>query len=272
MDYEIEASRSMVSAWSVARLPFEPRGWQRRFRGELRLALRALEPEGGHGLIAEYDAPNDAFVDVENVLLYNVGAGAYGHLLGPGLVCRRGSSTDGRHHLRYALASVIPDPDPGATCVIGDLAADLGDVLPRTPGEWWMRLRPRTTIRTGRPAAERVADSFVLDLSLAGPNLPGRRSAGIVKALLDGVVSCFHAHDASAPDVLLPRLASLALPKHAWDLVCEPSTAVLGVRPLVRPHGKGIAWNPADERCYAFRVAFTYGTRWKVHAQLRVLA
>ncbi|MGW1730045.1 hypothetical protein [Streptomyces sp. NPDC001999] len=161
MDYEIEANRSMVSAWSVTRLPFQPRGWHRRFRGELRLVLRALEPESGHGLIAEYDAPDDAFVVVENVLLYNVGAGAYGHLLGPGLLCRRGSSTDGRHHMRYTLASAIPDPDPGATCVIGVLAADLGDVLPRTPGGWRMRLRPHTTIRTGRPAAERVAGSFV---------------------------------------------------------------------------------------------------------------
>ncbi|MEU1591820.1 hypothetical protein ABZ468_02910 [Streptomyces sp. NPDC005708] len=271
VDYAIEATRSVVSAWSVRRLPFEPQGWQRRFRDELRLALQALEPERGHGLIAEYDAPDDAFADVENVLLYNIGAGSYGHLLGPGLVCRRGSSTDGRHHVRYTLASAIPDPDPDATVVIGDLAADLGAQLPRTPGEWWMRLRPRTTIRTGRSAADRVADSFVLDLSVAGPDLPGRRAAGTVKALLDGVVSCFHAHDGSESDVLLPRLTSLG-GDQAWELVCEPTSAVLGVRPLVRPHGKGIAWNPADERCHAFRVAFVCDTRWKVQAQLRVHA
>ncbi|MEV8562317.1 hypothetical protein AB0478_38935 [Streptomyces sp. NPDC051917] len=271
MDYEIEATRSTVSAWSVGRLPFEPNGWQRRFRDELRLALRALEPERGHALVAEYDAPDDAFADVENVLLYNIGAGSYGHLLGPGLVCRRASSTDGRHHVRYTLVSAIPDPDPEATVVIGDLAADLGAQLPRTPGEWWMRLRPRTTIRTGRPTADRVADSFALDLSVAGPDLPGRRAAGAVKALLDGVVSCFHAHDGSESDVLLPRLTSLG-GDHAWGRVCDPSSAVLGVRRLVRPHGKGIAWNPADERCHAFRVAFVYDTRWKVQAQLRVHA
>ncbi|MFD8765418.1 hypothetical protein ACFV03_41805 [Streptomyces mirabilis] len=271
MDYGIEATRSMVAAWSVRRLPFEPNGWQRRFRGELRLALRALEPEHGHGLIAAYDAPDDAFVDVENVLLYNIGAGAYGHLLGPGLVCRRGSSTDGRHHVRYTLASSIPDPDPQAAVVIGDIDADLGTQFPRTPGEWWMRLRPRTTIRTGMPAASPVADSFVLDLAVAGPDLPGRRAAGTVKALIDGVVSCFHAHDGSESGELLPRLTNLGC-DDAWGLVCEPSSAVLGVRPLVRPHGKGIAWNPADERCHAFRVTFGNDTRWRVQAQLRVHA
>ncbi|MGW7258707.1 hypothetical protein [Streptomyces sp. NPDC054834] len=271
IDYGIEATRRRVAAWSARRLPFEPNGWQRRFRDELRLALRALEPERGHGLIAEYDAPDDAFVDVENVLLYNIGAGSYGHLLGPGLVCRRGSSTDGRHHVRYTLASSIPDPDPEATVVIGGIDADLGAQLPRSPGEWWMRLRPRTTTRTGRPAANRVADSFVLDLSVAGPDLPGRRAAGTVKALINGVVSCFHAHDGSESDVLLPRLTSLEC-DDAWGLVCEPSSAVLGVRPLLRPHGKGIAWNPADGRCHAFRIAFVYDTRWKVRAELRVHA
>jgi hypothetical protein len=269
MDYGIETTRSAVTAWSVRRLPFEPKGWQRRFRDELRLALRGLEPEREHGLIAEYDAPDNAFVDVENVLLYNLGAGAYGHLLGPGLVCRRGSSTDGRHHVRYTLASSIPDPDPEATVVVGEIDADLGGRLPRTPGEWWMRLRPRTTIRIGKTMARPVADSFVLDLSVVGPDLPGRRAAGTVKALIDGVVSCFHAHDGSESDVLLPRLTSLGC-DHAWQLVCDPYSAVLGVRPLVRPHGKGIAWNPADERCHAFRVAFFHGTRWKVQAQLRV--
>src|SRR5262249_9668446 len=134
--------------------------------------------------------------------------------------------------------------------------------------DWWLRLRPHTTIQTERPRTDRVADPFVLDLTIAGPDLPGRRAAGTVKALIDGVVSCFHAHDGSKSDILLPRLTSL-LGDHAWEFVCEPSSAVLGMRPLVRPHGQRIAWNPADERCHAFRVAFVNDAQWKVQAQLR---
>ena len=38
-----------------------------------------------------------------------------------------------------------------------------------------------------------------------------------------------------------------------WELLNDPAMAILGPRRLVRPHGRGIAWNPADERCGFFQ-------------------
>lgn len=76
MNYEVSASREVVAAWSTRRLFFEPKGWQRDFRDDLRAALRGLTALSGSVLLAEYYAPDAEFADVENVLLYNVSSGA----------------------------------------------------------------------------------------------------------------------------------------------------------------------------------------------------
>jgi hypothetical protein len=80
-------------------LPFEPQGWLRVFRNELQAALRSMVPGPEHALLASYWAPDDGLVDLENVLLYNVGQGCFSHLLDGGLYCRRLVSGDARHHV-----------------------------------------------------------------------------------------------------------------------------------------------------------------------------
>jgi hypothetical protein len=75
--YGVTGNEHGVSGWSNVRLPFEPRGDLRAYREELKAALRRMRPRHGEGLIATYGAPDHAFVDVENVALYNIGSGAY---------------------------------------------------------------------------------------------------------------------------------------------------------------------------------------------------
>jgi hypothetical protein len=68
-------SDGVVGAWSIARLPFEPSGPLLEFRAELRRAVRELVTGASspYGLTATYCSASVAFVDAENVLLYNVG-------------------------------------------------------------------------------------------------------------------------------------------------------------------------------------------------------
>jgi hypothetical protein len=120
--------------WSEVRLPFEPRGWQLHMRDELRLALRALAPVGRPTLAARYDAPDDTFADLENVLLYNVGMAVFAPLIIGGLTCQRGRSRDGYHHVEYRL--VAQSPPPGEV-PYAQIHADLGTRLPSTAGQWW---------------------------------------------------------------------------------------------------------------------------------------
>jgi hypothetical protein len=255
----------MVSAWSETRLVFEPRGWQLDFRENLRVALRGLADGPSQGLLAQYDAPAEAFVDLENVLLYNVGMAVFGPVLGAGVTCRRGSSADGRHYMRYQTMPSLPDP--GGTRLLASVAADLGGVLPSTAGQWWSRLRPGTTLAD---VGDGQVGFVTVDVLLAGPKLSGTTLANAIKPMLDGLISCFHAHDGSRAAELQPRVTDLD--PAVWRWLLDPSTASLGVRQLVRPYRSGIAWNPADDLCRGFRVRAEHADRWTLRAELRTLA
>jgi hypothetical protein len=83
----------------------------RGFRDHLRAALTQLPAVPGRGPAARHASPDDDFADVENVALYNVGAGAYSHLVADGLTCFRTRSPDHRHHLTYRVAA-LEEPWP----------------------------------------------------------------------------------------------------------------------------------------------------------------
>jgi hypothetical protein len=72
-NYHIRTSISSVTAWSTARIPFEPRDWLLVFRRELQLAIAGLSPVDGKILYAAYRSPTSKYADVENLLIYNIG-------------------------------------------------------------------------------------------------------------------------------------------------------------------------------------------------------
>jgi hypothetical protein len=76
--------------------------------------------------------------------------------------------------------------------VVGQLHADLSLGVPAVAGQWWATLRPHMAVLSVQDVKE-----FVLDVMLAGPGFTGTRLAGMAKSLLDGLVCCFHVHDAS---------------------------------------------------------------------------
>ncbi|PRY04008.1 hypothetical protein [Kineococcus rhizosphaerae] len=268
MDFDLDASATAVKAWSQIRLPFKPRDQdQVRYLQKLKEAIAALDPHTGQALLAEYLSPDHAFVDVENVLLYNVGTAVFAPVVAAGITCRRGRAPDEHHHVSYR---VVPSPpEPGGGPLIGQVAADLETALPKTAGQWWAALRESAiTPQPCHPPAS-SAPAFTVDVTLTSPDPTRVRLPGLLKSLLDGLISCFHTHDSTNAAVLQQRLAASGLPAHGWDLLMDDTTNRLGTRPLLRPHGESIAWNPADERCEAFRVAVQAGSSWSLAAQLR---
>ena len=114
------AGRREVELWSTRRLPFEPKGEALAMRQDLRAALRRLDAARGEVLHAVYASAEDGFADVENVLLYNVGASALARAGRAGVRFERsravpapvGTSLAARHHHRYALRP----PSAGSDC------------------------------------------------------------------------------------------------------------------------------------------------------------
>src|SRR5438477_11303645 len=90
------------------------------------------------------------------------------------------------------------------------------------------RCAPGATATAG---TDPTAELFTMDVTIAGPQASGTRLANLIKPMLDGLVSCFHAHDGSHPDRLRPHLATLGPVEVIWQQLLDQSTALIGVRP-----------------------------------------
>jgi hypothetical protein len=212
-EQRVDCSPDGVHGRSRTRLSFEPTGEMKLYRDDLRAALRKTLPQDGCGLVATYLAPDHGVVDVENVLLYNVGSGSYGHLVGGGLAVQRSGSPDAMHHLDYRVQHVTVPTDAGA--VIATIDAPLEPW--KTAGQWWRGLRPfvQPVLGGARPARR-----FRLDVELHGA-WSGPALAACVKPMLDGLVSALHVHDGANELDVRPRVEA-ALGAEAWPLRVAP--------------------------------------------------
>ena len=111
--YLVNGSDGVVEAWSTTRLQFEPKGWQREFRAQLRIAIATLA-SSRQPLAAQYRSPVRDSCDTENILFYNVGTGAFAAASAAGLRFERGfvvpfchAELDGSplHYHRYEMGS-----------------------------------------------------------------------------------------------------------------------------------------------------------------------
>jgi len=243
--YKVVGNDGHVDAWSTGRLPFEPKGWLREYRNELRSALRLMKTSPTGILYAEYATPDDAFADLENVLLYNLGSGCYAHLARQGIVCRRTSSTDDLHRVSYT------NTEPTGTAVSAGLLLATAQLdnnpLGNTPTHWWSAFREQLQTHGGA-----LHEGEIGIRARFGSAWSQRGFAPSVKALLDGLIAALHVHDGSERDHVTTALSDVGDGDRLWTLLNDPGSAILGPRRLVRPHGPKIAWNPADERCGYF--------------------
>lgn len=250
-----------VTAWSRQRLSFEPHGEMVDYRNAIRRDLQSLTGRPGQALTATYWSPDDGFVDAENAALYNIGSGAYSHLVVGDLYCERRTSLDDKHHLTYSVGP-LPDP-PGPQGLLRIRAAVPADL--HRLGPWWAVFRP---VVLSTPSINLLDGSFAIDVTLLGNWMPPEM-AGVVKPLLDGLVSSLHQHDGSNRGVLLPRITELGDAATARQMLCDSRQSILGRRKLVRPQGSSYAWNPADERCHAFRIHTEPARERGILAELR---
>ena len=253
-DFVVAVAAQRVEAWSVRRLPFEPKGSMLDLRSALRSAIRDLEPVG---LIrCAYASPSSDFCDAENVLLYNVGMSAFSHVLREGVAFERRfapppspaplSGPALPHHL-YSSSTELTTPHWRRDTEVVSWSSSLPAKLTKAADWWW------TTRASDRTVSirEHLSQRFALDLRVGGLNRP---LGGVLKPMLDGIIAAFH-RDLAADRESVTRLAQ-HLQQPEAEVVRELATedAPLGTRVLVRPFRDGLQWNPADDLCVACRV------------------
>lgn len=266
-------------AWSTRRLPFEPKGWLLQFRSELRAALKQLRSSPGTVLSGIYGSPVSEFCDVENVLLYNVGASSFVAAASGGLRLERSFACptppvrlegEALHYVSYALS---PASAGFSAWSEGSVLAKWFEVpmpsLAETtkPSAVWYALR-RAEIDTYAPLAP--GRPYGLRLLLELPSGTPAAPAGLVKPLLDGVISALHRHDGSALAELSRRVATQlhASAEQVAAMLVDESNVILGSRRLLWARAAGVQWNPADDLCLATELLARPGDRLALSGRL----
>jgi hypothetical protein len=280
--YVVCASSSRVEAWSTVRLPYEPAGWLIDFRQTLRAAVSTLRSSPDQLLHAMYASKSVALVDVENVLLYNVGMSAFRRASHCGIRLERSftppptppeGTWSGRaldHYHRYSRAPI----DGGFSAwTVGPVLASFDDVDctdVRKPGSVFAAIR-RTRRRPGMLGA--APSRFGLRLSVAPPRDSATDLTSVLKPLLDGVISAYHAHNGTDLTELATRLAHAGAgpPAAALQDLEDQRWQALGRRCLVRRFRESVQWNPADDLCVAADIRFRQDApteRWRLSGEV----
>jgi hypothetical protein len=235
------------------------------FRAELRSAVSRLAATPEQALSATYTSVVAGQFDVENVLLYNVGAPAFARSATFELVVDRIAQPvpipprpleGAAHHYGYAITE--PDRPWQAWSIAQPIAAfeseEIATLADATrPSSVWLAVRRGTT----RLARRDASSAFGLELELVMPSTIRTNLAALAKPLIDGVISAFHTHDHPASlDVVAGRVAARvgAPVSEVRTLLTDSEAAILGSRRLLWPWRDGVQWNPADDRCMAFRI------------------
>ena len=254
--YLIRVNPGGFDSWSSERLPFQPRGWKREWRDDLARHVRGLAP--AESIRAVYTSRDEAVVDTENVVFYNVGAAAFRHLTRGGLVFERAFEEPPappeavpwpvRHHQQYNVGG---QGDSFVHWRVARMLASWSDVeLPEltsslSPSRVWAVMKAASVAKTCE-----VPQRFGLRIRLRGTR--GRPTSASIKPLLDGVISAFHNSDEGIPPLAVQRISEatgVGGDEVVHRLGGQPSA--LGTRKLVRVTAGGIAWNPRDEGCVA---------------------
>lgn len=270
-NYYIETAISSVTAWSTARIPFEPKGWLLEFRNQLRSAIPGLPSVDGRILYAAYRSPIRGYVDVENLLIYNVGPAYLASTTKRGLVFKRAYqvsrdcpvelTSPALHQYEYVLADDRSLPiEEQESRPLASLSFELtASALHSCMGVWYAAKMGSTTLLAQRSPMAKQWGIFVTIHSSSSSTVVCSR---IVKPLIDGITSALHCHDGSNIDYLSRQLGkNLGLSDDALigTLLEDSSHALFGRTNLLYPYRNNVKWNPQDDYCTYCSIKRLYG-------------
>jgi hypothetical protein len=237
---------------------------QTALRDEIRSAVGALAATPEQVLHAVFCGDIPPRADVENLLLYNIGAAHLKHASQYGLRFEhdpRPRHGGARFSFRYELEdrrAEFAHWRPSRRLASWDWT-DVGPLASERKVEQIWRALHRT--HTDVNATARAPDApFCVRVKIRPPIRRSAAPATVIKSFLDGIICAFQAHTdtTTATDIAQRLTARMSTPTdEIRKRLLDPRHAVLGDVPkLVHARGSGVIWAPADAYCRAAELLF----------------
>lgn len=254
--YEIIETNDSVEIWLNQRLPFvgHANGRHSQACDDLRKMLRRLAYQPGMLLSAGYasSTADRSGCDVENVLFYNVGAGAFESIARNGLRFEKlrrtlDAAPSGQSYTHYHRFGFIETPERPITKAATLLEFELDGISSSTkPHTVWWAASGATVLSSAH-----IEGRFELHVEL-GTSKIGNPSS-ILKPLVDGIISAMHS-ESNIDMAAVQRLCAATgwRSDEVQARLRNPRCPVLGPRHLLGSYRDFVKWHPADDLCEAY--------------------
>ncbi|MCX9009670.1 MAG: hypothetical protein OIN66_00985 [Candidatus Methanoperedens sp.] len=206
-----------VELWSTVRLPFELKGWLLEMRNSLKLAIRDIQGDNNTILNAIYNSNQCESVDVENVLIYDVGTAAFRHLCNKGLRFERRIASPPEISIKfnepamnYHYYGVVNREVPSLYWKKEVTLAHWKDIsCPPIKGEnkphffWYAVKKGSIEVTNEHP----IPLEYGIRVIIKSPIRTEFNPVSVIKPLLDGIISSFHMHDGTDILEIMKRLS-----------------------------------------------------------------
>jgi len=266
VEYQTETRK--LSAWSEERLPFEPTGQLLAMRDKIRLALQTTPALPSEILHAKYYCRDSSVFDVENILFYNVGTGAFQESSQNGLRFQRFThlprhpNSRFRYLQQYTLEENLePLIDESRPYFTVRFKVPKLNTATKPHEIWWYA---KSGFTEGNLPDDWGKNRFVLSL-LVSTRKTRANWASYLKPLIDGIVSIFNYQSSSAATLKSAQLIAQNLNVEYHQVLSlltrkTPDFAALKDN-LVTPYRNFIKWNPSDDLCFGAEIIPTLTTQ-----------
>ena len=199
----------------------------------------------------------EGLVDIENVLFYNVGRGAFSRLIGHGLTATRSHerppvSPNGLQYSHYQGYRIQPAPSVSRSGTFLTFQCPPLNTATKPHDVWWAASAGSST------GAAEITGRYRLVVEV--PRSTSQNLAASMKPLLDGIISAMHWVD-HIDESAVGRLGE-ATRWEASDIIRrlqKPAAPILGPRRVLCSYRNFIKWDPADDLCDAFTLCRSAG-------------
>lgn len=276
--FEILVSNNKVEAFSTTSIPFDSlKEWQKDFKRNLYDCVSKLKSNHDEGLFAAYGNVDGKtqHTDTENLLLYNIGSGAFRKICQHYLEFTTLSSsqtiqyitslgnTDFKHYYRYEIIPIPPPERRNSPLVSWPCLPIFSLRGERKPLQYWQWIHDNSKyLNITESYLPRHSKGYGLDLYIDTPVGFHISAYTPAKPMLDGVISAFHhMPEGSNYDELYALSSLLNCPLSQLN---DTSIAVLGARKFVSLSSR-IIWNPNDDLCEQIRIYLRYNkSEWRL--------